>query len=97
MSDLTTQVTHMIAKVRGHDPERCNERCQCRLLAADIRRIILTPEVWYELYIGDVLLQNFLDVNKAVDALKECKLSGHDKVRLLICYRQKFDHPENDV
>jgi hypothetical protein len=33
---LIEDVTDMIAKARGHDPAKCNDKCQCYRLALDI-------------------------------------------------------------
>jgi hypothetical protein len=37
---MIDEVTNMIAKVRNHNPELCNEKCQCRPLAAQIILLI---------------------------------------------------------
>lgn len=33
---IVQEVTRMIAKVRGHSVERCNDKCQCYPLALEI-------------------------------------------------------------
>lgn len=33
---LTEDVRDMIAKARGHNPDRCNDKCQCYALALNI-------------------------------------------------------------
>lgn len=44
MTDVTQQVTAIIAGIRGHKPERCTpHQCQCRAAAEEIIQLLRQP------------------------------------------------------
>ena len=45
---------------------------------------------WYELYIGETLIEKFYDKRALLDAHKELKEEGHKSLSMRYCTRSEF-------